>query len=267
MAFGLVLFTLLIQGFSMDWLTKRLKIVQRTPAQDEYERRHARFIAGRAAYDFLRRQNQRGLISEHTWQKLAPMLKEQNARLVDGVKQVMTSDPAVEAEELDTARREALRAQRNAIRGLLRDGVITEETYVELLNEVDEALMSDSQIWPKFMRTDHFSQLPIRRLMAAVIQHQDVEPVTRALEQIGLSVVQIPSKGGFLRRGNVTLLIGLAEGSEEEAVNTLKENSQHRVEYQSALIPELPGVRPTPVPVKVGGATIFTFEVETWEEF
>ena len=70
--------------------------------------------------------NRQGLISEHTWQKLSPLLQKQNEKLVDAVRDVITSDPVVEAEELDTARRESLRAQRNALRGLLRDGVISE---------------------------------------------------------------------------------------------------------------------------------------------
>jgi hypothetical protein len=60
---------------------------------------------------------------------------------VEELKQVMTSEPEVEAEELDTAVREALRAQRTALSGLLRDGVITDETYSRLILEVDEALM------------------------------------------------------------------------------------------------------------------------------
>ena len=72
MAFGVVLFTLLVQGFSMGWLTRRLKIVERSSVQEEYERRHARFIAGRAAYDYVRRMSSQGLLSEHTWSRLAP---------------------------------------------------------------------------------------------------------------------------------------------------------------------------------------------------
>ena len=130
MAFGVVLFTLLVQGISMDWVVKKLKLVQRSHFQEEYERRHARFVAGRAAYDYLRRMNQQGLISEHTWQRLAPVMERQNDMLVEAVKQVITSDPAVEAEELDTAHREALRAQRSALTGLLRDGVISEENIL-----------------------------------------------------------------------------------------------------------------------------------------
>ena len=141
MAFGVVLFTLLVQGFSMDWLMKRLKLVVRSAAQDEYELRHARFVAGRASYDHLRRRSQEGMISEHTWQKLSFLMKKKNDVLMEEVKQVMTSEPDVEAEELDTAYREALRAQRTALTGLLHDGVITEDTYSKLIGEVDEALM------------------------------------------------------------------------------------------------------------------------------
>jgi CPA1 family monovalent cation:H+ antiporter len=141
MAFGVVLFTLLVQGFSMDWLVKRLKLIVRSPAQNEYEARHARFVAGRAGYEYLRRRNQEGLISEHTWQNLSELIKKKNDALVDELKKVMTSKPEVEAEELDTAYREALRAQRTALSGLLHDGVITDETYSHLIGEVDEALM------------------------------------------------------------------------------------------------------------------------------
>jgi len=141
MAFGVVLFTLLVQGVSMGWLVKRLKLIVRSPAQDEYESRHARFVAGRAGYDYLRRRSQEGMISEHTWQKLSDLMKKKNDMLMDEVKQVMTSEPEVEAEEFDTAYREALRAQRTALSGLLHDGVITDETYSKLTSEVDEALM------------------------------------------------------------------------------------------------------------------------------
>ncbi|MFN8384762.1 MAG: Na+/H+ antiporter [Anaerolineales bacterium] len=142
MAFGVVLFTLLVQGFSMDWLVKKLKLIVRSPAQDEYELRHARFVAGRSSYDYLHRRSQEGMISEHTWQKLSTVLKKKNDSLMEEVKEVMTSEPEVEAEELDTAYREALRAQRTALNGLLHDGVISEDTYSQLIGEVDEALMS-----------------------------------------------------------------------------------------------------------------------------
>ncbi len=154
MAFGVVLFTLLVQGSSTNWLIKRLKLIQRSQYQEEYELRHARFVAGRAAHDYVRRMAQRGLISEHSWQKLSPLLEKQNDALVEAVREVMISDPAVEAEDLDTARREALRAQRSALRGLLRDGVISESSYALLVDEVDSALMQEDLSWPEIPQED-----------------------------------------------------------------------------------------------------------------
>ncbi len=47
---------------------------------------------------------------------------------------------------------------------------------------------------------------PIHLLMMAVLQEQDVEMATRALEGLGASVVYMASTGGFLGRKNATLL-------------------------------------------------------------
>lgn len=266
MAFGVVLFTLLFQGISMDWLVKKLKLVQRSVFQEEYERRHARFVAGRASYDYLRRMNQQGLISEHTWQRLAPVMERQNATLVEAVKQVITSDPAVEAEELDTAHREALRAQRSALTGLLRDGVISEDNYSQLVSEVDSALTEQSYNWPELLSLGAAIS-SVTHLMAAVIQEADLESALASLSKLGFSVARLSSTGGFLSRRNVTLLIGVQKGREEIAVKALQNSCKRRVEFISSPLRGAGFPMPAPTQVTVGGATIFMFEVESYDEF
>jgi len=267
MAFGVVLFTLLVQGFSMDGLVKRLKLVQRTPMQDEYERRHARFVAGRAAQDYLQRMSRQGVISDHSSQILSGVLEKQNATLVDAVREVLVSDPAVEAEELDTARRETLRAQRNALTGLLRDGVISDENYTTLVNEIDSALAEQHLNWPDLLRGGSASSLKVTRLMAVVIQEQDFENTTSGLSHLGFSVVRLPSTGGFLSRRNVTLLIGIQEGREAAVVRILQKSCKKRVEYLSQPMYNTPVPLAVPTSITIGGATIFTFEVESYDEF
>jgi len=266
MAFGVVLFTLLIQGISMDWVIKKLKLVQRSHIQEEYERRHARFVAGRAAYDYLRRMNQQGLISEHTWQRLSPIMERRNDVLVEAVKQVIASNPTVEAEELDTAHREALRAQRSALTGLLRDGVISEEIYSQLVGEVDSALTEQSYNWPELLRLGTFKS-SVTHLMAAVIQEADLENALGYLNKLGFSVARLPSTGGFLSRKNVTLLIGVQADREEATVKALKSSCQQRVEFVSSPLHGAAFPMPTPTQVTVGGATVFMFEVESYDEF
>ena len=49
MAFGVVLFTLLVQSVTMSPLIRKLKIITRSDAQIEYELRHARLAALRSA--------------------------------------------------------------------------------------------------------------------------------------------------------------------------------------------------------------------------
>jgi uncharacterized protein YaaQ len=106
----------------------------------------------------------------------------------------------------------------------------------------------------------------IKLLMLAVVQEQDLETATRALEQLGLPVVFFSSAGGFLGRRNVTLLIGLRDGKAESALKALEESCRQRIEYLTLPLEGSPLPMPAPVPVTVGGATVFGLPVEHFEE-
>jgi len=136
-AFGVVLFTLLVQGTTMDPLIKRLRIVTRPPAYEEYEVRHARLVAARAAAKHLDQMHREGLLSTSAWETIHPRLEEEISELVGQVRAVLKEQPHLEAEELDTARREILRAERSALLGLRRDRVISDDVYERLAAEVD----------------------------------------------------------------------------------------------------------------------------------
>jgi len=107
---------------------------------------------------------------------------------------------------------------------------------------------------------------PIRFLMAAVVQEQDVDVAGRALTVLNLPVFHLSSTGGFLGRRNATLLIGLPEGMAQAALNALQRSCRQRVEYLAIPLEGSPLPLPTPVPVTVGGATVFTLPVEYYEE-
>jgi Trk K+ transport system NAD-binding subunit len=69
------------------------------------------------------------------------------------MRDLLLADPALEAEELDTGWRELNRAQRSALLGLRRDGVISMETFEQLTAEVDAQMdelpvMSEAGIAP-----------------------------------------------------------------------------------------------------------------------
>jgi CPA1 family monovalent cation:H+ antiporter len=267
MTFGVVIFTLLVQGLTIGPIVRRLGISERSTIKEEYERRHARAMATQASYEHLEQMRQSGLISAHTWGVISPLLERYNQVLVEATKDVLTDHPELEAEEMETAWRETLQAQRSTLSTLLNDGVIGEETYVQIVSEVDAALTSEAQNWPELIRRQSGLHMPINRLLSAVIQEQDLENALSVLTKLGFSVTHLPSTGGFLGRRSVTLLIGLVEGQEKNAVDALSSSCKKRVEYVSTPLEAGPTPFPNPIPVNVGGATIFVFEVERFEEF
>ena len=109
------------------------------PEQVEYEKRHARLTAARAALAHFERRHAEGLISSHAWEQLKPQLTAQMDVLVTPCARCSKPRRKLEAEELDTAQREALRAQRSALLGLQHDGVISSDVFDELAAEIDAA--------------------------------------------------------------------------------------------------------------------------------
>jgi len=101
--------------------------------------------------------------------------------------------------------------------------------------------------------------------MTVVVQIQDVETATNALNEIGLFVTHLSSTGGFLGGRNITLLVGLVEGQEGDAVRVLKKTCRRRIEYVTTSLEGAPFHLPLSTPVPVGGATVFTLAVERFE--
>jgi uncharacterized protein YaaQ len=109
--------------------------------------------------------------------------------------------------------------------------------------------------------------IPIRHLMTAIVQDQDTDLAVRALTQIGVPVIHLASTGGFLGRRNATLLIGLPEQTDDKVLQVLQTSCRQRVEYLAIPLEGSPLPMPSPMPVTVGGVTVFTLPVERFEEF
>jgi len=72
----------------------------------------------------------------------------------------------------------------------------------------------------------------IMNLVLSVVQNEDADPVTRALLAAGHRVTRINTAGGFLRRGNVTLLVGVDEAQVDDVLGIIA--AQCRPQPQSA---------------------------------
>jgi len=108
---------------------------------------------------------------------------------------------------------------------------------------------------------------PVHLMVLAVVQDQDLDTATRALEPLGAPVVYLASSGGFLGRRNATLLVGLPSGREEQVLEILRTTCRQRLEFMTMPVEGAPMPMPAPIQVAVGGATVFALPVDRYEQF
>ena len=107
------------------------------------------------------------------------------------------------------------------------------------------------------------------KLVMAIVHRDDAEGLTRALTSAGFRATTAGTSGGFLRQGNTTLLIGVADEDVSRVLQLIRENCHTRTQLVSPMPPVMePGelYAPPPVEVQVGGATIFVLDVARFEQ-
>jgi len=111
------------------------------------------------------------------------------------------------------------------------------------------------------------SQEEMKDLLIAVIQGQDADMAIESLIDQDFKVTRLPSVGGFLGSKNATLMIGADAERKEQAIEILNKTCRQRVAFIAVPMENSPLPMPAPTPVTIGGANIFTIEVEHYEEF
>ena len=264
--FGVVLFTILVQSLTVDGLLRRLGIIERSEERLEYERRHARALAARAAYEHLQRMHRDGLITTHTWDQLRGPARDRLEMLTHSVQEAFGRAPEMGRQELVVAEREAMRAQRAMLARLRRDGILSDESYGDLIAEIDLGEEA-RQVAGEDGQAIFAAPERVRTLLFIMVQDRDLDRATHALTSYGARCTRLRSRGGFLRQSGHLLLVGLGEGRLPGAMHLLEQVCRTRLEYVSAPLEAIPGPMPAPIAVQVRGATVFAFDVERHEEF
>ena len=140
MTFGVVLFTLFVQGTTVGPLLKRLGIIKTSKAQVEYDVLHARLTTLQAAFHHLEEMRGHGTISGYTWDKLNPEMETQISELTTNVRELLNNQPELANEDLVVAQTEMLHAQRSALLELRRNSIIGEEAFEVIAVEIDQRL-------------------------------------------------------------------------------------------------------------------------------
>lgn len=140
MAFGVMLFTLLAQGTSIQFLLLRLGLVGASGPHLAREKRLGRLFAAQAGFRRLERLHREGLLTDEMWAGLQEEYRLARKRIVEEMDKLFEEHAELEREMLLRARREALQAERSALGDALRRGLISMPVYEELTEEVDRHL-------------------------------------------------------------------------------------------------------------------------------
>lgn len=104
------------------------------------------------------------------------------------------------------------------------------------------------------------------KLLIAVVQAQDCDLAENVLNQETCIVTRLPSVGGFLGKRNATLLIGLDSDKVSKIKELLQNTCKKRVAFIAVPIENAPLPMPMPTPVTIGGVSMFTLDLDHYEE-
>jgi uncharacterized protein YaaQ len=106
------------------------------------------------------------------------------------------------------------------------------------------------------------------KLILAVIQHEDEDALTDAMELDGMHVTRIGSSGGFLRASNVTLMTAVKDQQVKQVMALLSKHCKGRTKKAHPWVPSAQAREQFlgAIPVQIGGAAVFILSVEHVEK-
>ena len=104
------------------------------------------------------------------------------------------------------------------------------------------------------------------KMLIAIVQDQDSHILMDELSERDFRMTKLASTGGFLKAGNTTILMGIDDARIPEALSIIENNCKSRDMTTSLMSVTMPGDAyiPYPVELKIGGATVFIMDVESF---
>ncbi len=146
MAYGVVLFTLLAQGTTIQFILKKLGLTEKPERRLTREKKWGKLYSTRAGIQSLIRLKEEGILSGDIWTGMCEEYDEIDEKLTKDLTDLFAEYPDMEKEIIIQARRDALTAEKSALGDALHRGLLSDEVYTELKEEIDRRLEALSVI-------------------------------------------------------------------------------------------------------------------------
>ncbi len=106
------------------------------------------------------------------------------------------------------------------------------------------------------------------KLVVAIVHNEDAGALVDALLDREYRATRLHSSGGFLKRSNATIVVGVDDDRVDVVMDVVRDRCTSRTQIVNPMPPIMePGefFMPYPLEVEVGGATVFVLPVERFE--
>lgn len=148
LTFGVVLFSLLVQGLTIKNLLQRLGLGKKRSIKSEYGRLASEIMATEAAREELENLKNRKTLSEQVYHTLAAEYGQRLNELGRKIELLRTSYPYLAKAQEKEARMLALIVEKSTFKEAERNGLLEEDDLQQLVSRIDqdlESLKNDSQ--------------------------------------------------------------------------------------------------------------------------
>ncbi|MCI0391405.1 MAG: Na+/H+ antiporter [Acidobacteria bacterium] len=140
MVFGAVIFSMLAQGLRISPLLRWLRISAAPQELKSYEMARGKLLAETAALAELDQLRSQGLVTERVYRAMQPALTRSQEELSQRLSELDVADIDVDRQLKTQISRHLIAAKKTRLTTLLRDGLLSEETWGELNEALDEEL-------------------------------------------------------------------------------------------------------------------------------
>ena len=102
------------------------------------------------------------------------------------------------------------------------------------------------------------------KLIIAIVNKEDSSELIRQLNKANYMSTKLATTGGFLRAGNVTLLIGTEEERVDPCLDIMRQCCSQHTQLINSTAVNYPDqmFASAPVSITIGGATVFVIDID-----
>jgi CPA1 family monovalent cation:H+ antiporter len=140
MTFGVVLFSLVVQGLTMRPLLRILGMAQPSAERTAYEYKRGKLLATKAILDSLHSMERNGLVSASVCDELTQRYESLGQNLSDEIAKLQAEAGFLAQDELKVTQRKCLQVAKSTLQDLVRQGVISDDVFRRLVSDMDTEL-------------------------------------------------------------------------------------------------------------------------------